>query len=161
MGIAKQDVKAAVAIQPRHSEAFKRDAVRLVIDEGYTFAAAAQAVGVSDQTLRTWRKKFGPAPHACGEDATLDELRAQSRRHKQPADRGKKDEPDGSQTRVEHGDSSSTEMSCPAARTAAQQCSDATAQDVECGPKRDVRTGPLQGRHVCAVANAGPATKRG
>ena len=80
MGVSKQDVKSASAATPRHSEEFKRDAVRLVVDEGYTFAAAAKAVGVSDQTLRLWRKKFGPAPKPCGDDATLDELRAENQR---------------------------------------------------------------------------------
>ncbi len=32
--------------KPRYSEQFKRDAVRLVTDEGYTNKAAARAVGV-------------------------------------------------------------------------------------------------------------------
>jgi transposase len=36
----------------RFGEEFKRDAVRLVVEEGYTFKAAAAAVGVSDQSLR-------------------------------------------------------------------------------------------------------------
>ncbi len=58
MSLSKHDAAAAAA--RRHGEEFKRDAVRLVIDEGYTLAAAAKAVGVSEQTLRAWRKKFGP-----------------------------------------------------------------------------------------------------
>jgi transposase-like protein len=71
MGTTKQDAKPeGVSPAPPHSEAFKRDAVRLVTAEGYTFAAAPKAVGVSDQTLRLWRKKFGPASQACGENAT-------------------------------------------------------------------------------------------
>ncbi len=82
MGVAKQDVKAAAATPPRHSEEFKRDAVRLVTEQEYTFAAAAKAVGVSDQTLRLWRKKFGPPPVPCGEGATLNELRAELQRLK-------------------------------------------------------------------------------
>lgn len=53
MGITKQDAKPEfVSSAPRYSEEFKRDAVRLVTEEGYAFAAAAQAVGVSDRTLR-------------------------------------------------------------------------------------------------------------
>jgi transposase len=36
------------------SEDFKRDAVRLVVEEKYTFAAAAKAVGVSPKSLREW-----------------------------------------------------------------------------------------------------------
>ena len=43
MGTAKQEVKTSVVSPPRHSEAFKRDAVRLVTEEGYTFAAATHA----------------------------------------------------------------------------------------------------------------------
>jgi len=44
----------------RYPEAFKRDAVCLVTDEKYTFKAAAQAVGVSEKSLRDWHKKFAP-----------------------------------------------------------------------------------------------------
>ena len=61
-------------------EDFKRDAVRLVVDEKYTFAAAAKAVGVSVQSLRAWHKKFAPPPGPCGENATLDELREEIKR---------------------------------------------------------------------------------
>lgn len=81
MSSSKQDAVAAAAAR-RHSEEFKRDAVRLVTEEDYTFAAAAKAVGVSEQTLRAWRKKFGPPPKPCGEDATVDELREENKRLK-------------------------------------------------------------------------------
>ena len=66
--------------QSRFSEEFKRDALRLVVEEGYTFTAAATAVGVSDQTLRAWHSKFVPPPEPCGENATLQELRAENQR---------------------------------------------------------------------------------
>lgn len=46
----------------RFSEEFKRDAVRLVVEEDYTFKAAAAAVGVGDQSLRAWHAKFAPTP---------------------------------------------------------------------------------------------------
>jgi transposase len=59
----------------RFSEEFKRDAVRLVVEEGYTFKAAAAAVGVGDQSLRAWHAKFAPPPKACGENASVEELR--------------------------------------------------------------------------------------
>ena len=39
----------------RFSEEFKREAVRLVVEEGYTFKAAAAAM--SDQSLRAWHAK--------------------------------------------------------------------------------------------------------
>jgi transposase len=60
-------------------EDFKRDAVRLVVEEKYTFAAAAKAVGVSVQSLRAWHKKFAPPLGPCGENATLDELREENK----------------------------------------------------------------------------------
>ena len=54
--------------------------VRLVVDEKYTLAAAAKAVGVSVQSLRAWQKKFAPPLDPCGENATLDELREENKR---------------------------------------------------------------------------------
>lgn len=63
-----------------YDEAFKRDAVRLVVEEQYTFARAATAVGVSEQSLREWRKRYGPPPTPCGEDAPATELKAENAR---------------------------------------------------------------------------------
>ena len=62
------------------SEEFKQDAVRLVVNEDYSFAAAAQAVGVGEQSLRKWHARLAPKPAPCGEDASLDELRAENQR---------------------------------------------------------------------------------
>ncbi len=42
----------------RFLDDFKREAVRLVVEEKYTFAAAARAVGVSTRSLRDWHKKY-------------------------------------------------------------------------------------------------------
>ncbi len=39
-------------------EEFKRDAVNLVVIEGYTIAAAAKAVNVLDGSLREWHRKY-------------------------------------------------------------------------------------------------------
>ena len=64
----------------RFSEEFKRDAVRLVVEEGYTFKAAAAAVGVGDQSLRAWHAKYAPPRQPCGEHATLEELRQENQR---------------------------------------------------------------------------------
>jgi transposase len=64
----------------RFSEEFKRDAVRLVVEEGYTFKAAAAAVGVGDQSLRAWHAKYAPPHEPCGENATLEELRQENQR---------------------------------------------------------------------------------
>ena len=59
------------------TDEFKQSAVRLVVAEGYSFAAAATAVNVSEQSLRHWHARFAPKPPPCGEDATLDELRGE------------------------------------------------------------------------------------
>ena len=64
----------------RYSDEFKRDAVRLITDEKYKFKAAAQAVGVSEKSLRDWHKKFAPPPQACDDDASVDELREENKR---------------------------------------------------------------------------------
>lgn len=64
----------------RFSEEFKRDAVRLIVDEQYTFKAAAKAVGISEKSLRDWHRRLAPATPPCGQDATVDELREENRR---------------------------------------------------------------------------------
>ncbi|HVW36385.1 MAG TPA: transposase, partial [Pirellulales bacterium] len=61
----KQD---AVGRQRPYDEAFKRDAVRLVAEEGYSFKAAAKAVKVCEQSLRAWHAKFAPAAPPCGDN---------------------------------------------------------------------------------------------
>ena len=58
-----------------YDEPFKRDAVRLVSEEKYSFKAAATAVNVSEQSLRAWHAKLAPARPPCGESATTQELR--------------------------------------------------------------------------------------
>jgi transposase len=68
------------ACRRRFSEDFKRDAVRLVVEEKYTFSAAAKAVGVSVKSLRDWHQKWAPEPTPCGEDATFAELREENKR---------------------------------------------------------------------------------
>ena len=64
----------------RFSEDFKRDAVRLVVEEKYTFAAAAQAVGATTKSLRDWHQKYAPQPEPCGDNATVAEMREENKR---------------------------------------------------------------------------------
>jgi len=64
----------------RFAEAFKRDAVRLITHERYSFQAAAQAVGVSDNSLRKWHKQYAPQPQPCEQDATVEQLQAENNR---------------------------------------------------------------------------------
>ena len=58
-----------------YDEAFKRAAVRLATEETSWFAAAAQAVGVSEQRLRIWHEKLAPTAPPCDDSASVEELR--------------------------------------------------------------------------------------
>ena len=64
----------------RFTESFKRDAVGLVTHERYRFKAAAQAVGVSDNSLRQWHKQYASQPQPCGQDGTVEQLQAENHR---------------------------------------------------------------------------------
>jgi transposase len=64
----------------RCSEDFKRETVRLVSEEKYSFQPATAAVGVSEQRLRVWRAKFVPTPPPCGEGVSFEELKAENAR---------------------------------------------------------------------------------
>ncbi len=64
----------------RYSDDFKRDAVGLITEQQYKFKAAAQAVGVSEKSLRDWHKKFAPPPALCGDEATVEDLREENKR---------------------------------------------------------------------------------
>lgn len=64
----------------RYSASFKQDALRLIAQQGYGFATAAHAVGVSEKSLREWHRKLVPAPEPCGENASVKELQQENRR---------------------------------------------------------------------------------
>lgn len=42
----------------RHSEEFKREAVKLVTDQGYSIAEAARSLGLDRSLLRSWKLKY-------------------------------------------------------------------------------------------------------
>jgi transposase len=69
------------------TEEFKQDAVRLITIQKYRFAAAAKALGVSEQSLRRWHSLLAPKPEPCGENASVDELRAENARLKRQLQR--------------------------------------------------------------------------
>ena len=50
---------------------FKKEAVALVTEQGYSIAKAAQAVDTSENNLRRWKKEF--EQEASGERLTTDE----------------------------------------------------------------------------------------
>lgn len=64
------------------SDEFKRDAVNLIANQGYSFRAAAEAVGVGEGSLRLWHRQLTPKPEAAGDDASLAELKAENQRLK-------------------------------------------------------------------------------
>ena len=52
------------------SAEFKQDAVDLVVKQGYSFKAAADAVGVAVKSLRDWHAKLAPEPEPGGDAAS-------------------------------------------------------------------------------------------
>ena len=54
-----------------HSEEFKREAVKLVTDQGYSVAEAARNLGIGSNLLHRWKTRF--AAEASGEDLSDDE----------------------------------------------------------------------------------------
>jgi len=66
----------------RYSEQFKRDAVHLVTEEGYSHKAAAKAVGVCHTTIKAWVNRFGDeAPQRtiyASKDDEIAQLRAEN-----------------------------------------------------------------------------------
>lgn len=47
-----------------YTEQFKRDAVRLMTDGGYSLAKASASLGVSQATLSAWKRNLAPAGQA-------------------------------------------------------------------------------------------------
>jgi len=81
MNEANPSSNAAVApCRRRYPDHFKRDAVRLVTEEKYSFKAAAKAVGVSEKSLRDWYAKLAPPPAPCGDNATFEQLQQENKR---------------------------------------------------------------------------------
>jgi hypothetical protein len=68
----QETVMSEKSKRPRRSFSaeFKQHAVDLVVKQGYSFKAAAEAVGVSVKSLRNWHEKLDPEPEPCGNDAS-------------------------------------------------------------------------------------------
>ncbi len=47
-------------VKKRFTDDFKKDAVNLVVKQGYINIEAAKSLGISESAIRTWIKKFGP-----------------------------------------------------------------------------------------------------
>ena len=62
------------------SSEFKQDAIDLIVKQGYSFKAAAEAVGVEVRTLRDWHEKLAPPPKPGTSGTRISETRTQDTR---------------------------------------------------------------------------------
>jgi transposase len=78
----QETVMSEKSKRPRRSFSaeFKQDAVDLVVRQGYSFKAAADAVGVAAKSLRDWHAKLAPEPEPCGDDASTAALQDEIKR---------------------------------------------------------------------------------
>ena len=66
-----------------HSHEFRLNAISLVEDQGYTVAQAARDLGINQNLLRTWRKKYGKDSEGAmseSDQEELDRLRKENQR---------------------------------------------------------------------------------
>jgi transposase len=61
-----------------YSESFKRDAVKLMTEQGYSLSRASSALGVSAATLSSWKKTQVPR-EAADLEAEVKRLRSENR----------------------------------------------------------------------------------
>ena len=74
-----------MAKRRQYTEEFKREAVRLVDQQGYTQSEAARSLGINPNVLRKWRTKYalenpGENPMSEAEQDELKRLREEVRR---------------------------------------------------------------------------------
>ena len=71
--------KSVKQVRRKHSDEFRRNAISMVEDQGYTTTQAARELGINQNLLRTWRKKYGKAAESSGlsenDQEELDRLR--------------------------------------------------------------------------------------
>ena len=68
----------------RFTEEFKREAVRLVTDQGYSFGEAGRSLGVRGDLISRWKRRFEAAEESSGrqvsEQQRIRELEAEVRK---------------------------------------------------------------------------------
>jgi len=78
----------ASGLRKQYTEEFKREAVALVTEQGYTLAGAARNLGINRDMLRQWKRElekqgevaFPGKGYQTPEQAELHRLRAENRR---------------------------------------------------------------------------------
>jgi transposase len=81
--MAKRRAKAKAKPRRRkHSEEFKREAVKLVFDQEISIAEAARNLGIHPNLLRNWKRRFEAEDESLTEDERMEiaRLRAENRR---------------------------------------------------------------------------------
>jgi transposase len=81
--MAKRRAKAKPSRRRRkHSEEFKREAVKLVFDQEMSVAEAARNLGIHPNLLRNWKQRFEAEDEPLTEDERMEiaRLRAENRR---------------------------------------------------------------------------------
>jgi len=76
--------KSVKQVRRKHSDEFRRNAISMVEDQGYTTTQAARELGINQNLLRTWRKKYGKEAEPSGlsesDQEELDRLRKENGR---------------------------------------------------------------------------------
>ena len=90
--MSKKQVKR---VRRSYSDEYRRNAVSLIEDQGYTAAQAARELGVNANLLRKWRQKYGKLASANSkvsltEQQELDRLRKENHRLRMERDLLKK-----------------------------------------------------------------------
>ena len=78
--MSKKQSGKSKRIRRTFTDDFKRDAVNLVVVEGYSFQRAADAVGVSSRSVREWHEPFAPPPETSSDDPIVQQLQAENKR---------------------------------------------------------------------------------
>jgi transposase len=63
-----------------YTEEFKRSAVSLVIDQGYTIQEASDNLGINSSMLAKWKKKYSASPSPKSASASHQELESELKR---------------------------------------------------------------------------------
>jgi len=75
--------KSVKRVRRNHSHEFRVNAISLVEDQGYTVSQAARDLGINQNLLRTWRKKYGKNSEGSMSETDqeeLDRLRTENQR---------------------------------------------------------------------------------
>ena len=75
--------RSSKRVRRTHTDEFRRNAISMVEGQDYTVAQAARELGINQNLLRTWRKKYGKSAAVSevseSEQAELERLRKEVR----------------------------------------------------------------------------------